>query len=157
MRHKVKWFSRIMLLLLLLQLINYMNDKFQKYKDVLSPQQDKIRLKRKVNETNENIRGLLSPRWPESRRNKTLHTTINRGQEENKILHNFTRPLSIGRYAPCYTLCVDIMWFFKTENKTKSNYNESHHGGGGERLATGRVESFSFYMSKDRQEDSLII
>ena len=93
-----------MLLLLLLQLINYMNDKFQKYKDVLSPQQDKIRLKRKVNETNENIRGLLSPRWPESRRNKTLHTTINRGQEENKILHNFTRPLSIGRYAPCYTL-----------------------------------------------------
>ena len=28
--------------------------------------------------------------------------------------------------------------------------------GGGERLATGRVESFSFYMSKDRQEDSLI-
>ena len=93
-----------MLLLLLLQLINYMNDKFQKYKDVLSPQQDKIRLKRKVNETNENIRGLLSPRWPENRPNKTLHTTINRGQEGNKILHNFTRSHSIGRYASCYTL-----------------------------------------------------
>ena len=99
-----------------------MNDKFQKYKDVLSPQQDKIRLKRKVNETNENIRGLLSPRWPESRRNKTLHTTINRGQEENKILHNFTRPNSIGRYASCYTY---MPWHHHTcdafKQKTKQN------------------------------------
>ena len=73
-----------------------MNDKFQKYKDVLSPQQEKIRLKRKVNETNENISGLLSPRWPESSRNKTLHTTINRGSGEDKILHNLTRSYSIG-------------------------------------------------------------
>ena len=30
-----------------------MNDKFQKYKDVLAPPQDKIRLKRKVNETSD--------------------------------------------------------------------------------------------------------
>ena len=87
-----------MLLLLLLQLINYMNDKFQKYKDVLSPQQEKIRLKRKVNETNENISGLLSPRWPESSRNKTFHKTLNRGPEEDRINHNLTRSYSIGRY-----------------------------------------------------------
>ena len=107
-----------MLLLLLLQLINYMNDKFQKYKDVLSPQQDKIRLKRKVNETNENIRGLLSPRWPETRLNKTLHT-INRGQEGNKILHNFTRSHSIGRYVSCYTLTLSCFLLNRKQNKVE--------------------------------------
>ena len=82
-----------------------MNDKFQKYKDVLSPQQDKIRLKRKVNETNENISGgLLSPRWTESGRYKTLHPTINRGPEEDKILNknNFTRSRSIGGMFLCF-------------------------------------------------------
>ena len=137
-----------MLLLLLLQLINYMNDKFQKYKDVLSPQQDKIRLKRRINETNENISGLLSPRWTESHRNKTLHTTINRGPEEDKILNkkNFTRSRSIGMIfctLPLLTLHQIIL-----ENATNPTHNESNPGGGGQ--VVGLVESFSFYMSKDR-------
>ena len=81
-----------------------MNDKFQKYKDVLSPQQYKIRLKRRINETNENISGLLSPRWTESGRNKTLHPTINRGPEEDKILNknNLARSRSIGGMFLCF-------------------------------------------------------
>ena len=43
-----------MLFFLLLHLINYMNIKFQKYKDVFS-QPERIRLKRKTNESDENI------------------------------------------------------------------------------------------------------
>ena len=43
-----------MLFFLLIHLINYMNLKFQKYKDVFS-QPERIRLKRKTNENEENI------------------------------------------------------------------------------------------------------
>ena len=128
-----------------------MNDKFQKYKDVLSPQQDKIRLKRRINETNENISGLLSPRWTESGRNKTLHPTINRGPEEDKILNknNLTRSRSIGGMFLCFCFTM-YYWLIidSLENKTNPTHNESYLGG--ERLVAGLVESFSFYMSKDR-------
>ena len=115
-----------MLLLLLLQLINYMNDKFQKYKDVLSPQEDKIRLKRRINETNENISGLLSPRWTESGRNKTLHPTINRGPGENKILtkNNFTRSHSIGMLLCFYAFTIYYYQTYRTDSFRKHNkYN----------------------------------
>ena len=122
-----------------------MNDRFQKYRDVLSPQRDKIRLKRKVNETNKNINRLVSHPWPEIRRNKTIYTTINRGPEKNQILSkNIFGKLILIYVCWCFLNKVYL------ENKTNnSKQNESHQSS--ERVAQGAVESFSFYMSKDRR------
>ena len=98
-----------MLFLLLLQLINYMNDKFQKYKDVLAPPQDKIRLKRKVNETSEHLsRHSLSSKLSANSQNKTLTRDINQDppKEESLPKKNMSGIKINGGHLSLSMMCV---------------------------------------------------
>jgi len=133
-------YLRIMLFFLLIHLINYMNIKFQKYKDVFS-QPERIRLKRKTNESDENINvRKISQNFKSkiiadfknntSQENITKNKTISGQQQNNKtILRNAAN--DSGKAEPDHEPVHVIQPHPEIRN----------------------VESFSLYLSKDKRID----
>ena len=118
-----KYLTRILLLFLLLQAIWYLNIKFHKYEDYFK-QPEKIRLKRKTNETQE-----------KQERNKTQSSTLSITLPAPSLTRNRTKSDS------------------KINNQTRVHSSTIHHEPPPLRHTIlgdthPNVESFSFYLVK---------